>query len=61
MSPKSASRCATAGSDEPRRAGAGGEAGVQVTAGPVPPAARSPPEHRERRAAPAESASPGRR
>ncbi|OWK61000.1 Matrix-remodeling-associated protein 5 [Lonchura striata] len=57
-SPKSASRRATAGSDEPRRAGGGGEAGVQVTAGPAPPAARSAPE---RRAAPADSASPSRR
>ncbi|XP_053792005.1 matrix-remodeling-associated protein 5 [Vidua chalybeata] len=60
-SPKPASRRATAGSDEPRRAGAGGEAGVQVTAGPAPPAAHNLPEHRERRAAPAESASPSRR
>ncbi|XP_015502601.1 matrix-remodeling-associated protein 5 [Parus major] len=58
---KSASRRTTAGSDEPRRAGAGGETGVQVTAGSAPPAGRSAPEHRERRAAPADSAWPGRR
>lgn len=57
-SPKAAGRRGAAGCHEPRPAAAGGAPGPCQVAAPPP---RSPPGAWERRAAPAESAAPGRR